>query len=366
MIEAYGRSDNRRAFAQLLGTLLPIALLWWATARGARISLWIPVALVPLLALFTLRVFTLMHDCGHDSLFRGRTLNQAFGFMLGVLTGMPQYVWAKHHNFHHAHNGNWEKYRGPYATRSIAEYEAMTHGQQAFYHGKCSIGASPIAGFIYLVFNPRFTWLAGTLALAVHVLGRALVAPRASLAEHVTCFQTRYWKTRAEYWHMFWNNIVLLSIWALMSWAIGPLLFFSVYVASVSLAGAAGIVLFTVQHNFEYAYASETRDWDFDTGAIRGSSLLVLPAWLNWFTLDIAFHHIHHLSASIPNYRLAACHREYAELFGEVRRITLAQVPTSLKCILWDVSARQIITVAEWQQRCLKEGPLLGAVRQGR
>ncbi|MEI8258252.1 MAG: fatty acid desaturase, partial [Deltaproteobacteria bacterium] len=274
-IRDFSKPDDLIAAAQVASTVLPIGLLWWGVARGAALSIWIPVALVPLLVLFTLRAFTLMHDCGHDSLFRERALNRGFGFLLGVLTGMPQYVWSKHHNFHHAHNGDWEQYRGPYATRSVSEYEAMSDADRTFYRRKCSIGASPIAGFIYLVFNPRFTWVVGSVGCVVHVVRGMLANPGTPLARHVESYQTRYWKTRAEYRHMTWNNVVLLSAWVAMCWAVGPALFFAAYIASVSLAGAAGIVLFTVQHNFEHSYASETRDWDYDTAAIRGSSLLV-------------------------------------------------------------------------------------------
>ena len=70
---------------------------------------------------------------------------------------------------------------------------------------------------------------------------------------------------------MFWNNAVLLSWWAVMCWFVGASLFFPIYLISVSLAGGAGIILFTVQHNFEHAYASDTADWDYDTGAINGT-----------------------------------------------------------------------------------------------
>ena len=56
---------------------------------------------------------------------------------------------------------------------------------------------------------------------------------------------------------MFWNNVVLLSLWVLMCWAFGTALFFSIYLISASLAGGAGIILFTVQHNFEHSYATE-------------------------------------------------------------------------------------------------------------
>ncbi|MFL6601579.1 MAG: fatty acid desaturase family protein [Steroidobacteraceae bacterium] len=351
MISRYGKSDDIKGLTQVLTTLVPFTLIWWAAVSLAGTFLWIVAAALPLLVLFTLRVFALMHECGHRSLFRSRFLNRAAGFLLGVIAGMPQYVWSQHHNYHHAHNGNWEKYRGPYATLSVDEYAALTNGQKRLYRHKCSIAAAPLAGFVYLIFTPRFTWLKGTFGLVRHVLRTYLAQPRLSLRECAASYRSRYWKTAREYRHMLWNNVVLLSAWALMCWLCGAALFFSIYLLSVSIAGGVGIVLFTVQHNFEHAYATDSERWDHDTGAIEGTSFLLLPSWLNWFTVNIGYHHIHHLSASIPNYRLVECHAEYQHLFPDVARVKLSEVCGAMKCILWDMRARRIISLAEYQRQ---------------
>lgn len=351
MIGRYAKPEDTKGVAQVLTTLIPLALLWWAAVLSAGISPWLTGAAMLLIALFTLRVFALMHDCGHSSLFRSHWLNCRIGFLLGVISGMPQYVWAQHHNYHHAHNGNWEKYRGPYTTPSIDEYEAMTIAQQRLYRTKCSIAAAPLAGFIYLIFNPRFNWMRGSMALAIHVIKNKVTQPSISMRAHAASYKSRYWKSTKEYRHMFWNNVVLLSVWVLMSWAVGPALFFTIYLLTVAVAGGAGIVLFTVQHNFEHAYATDTNGWDYDAGAINGTSFLVLPRWLNWFTIDIGYHHIHHISASIPNYCLVKCHDEYKHLFPEVTRVKLSQIHNALKCILWDTRAERIISVAEYRQQ---------------
>ena len=351
MIGRFSKSDDVKGSIQLLTTLIPLIVLWWVTMLCAPTFPWVAIATVPLITLLTLRVFALMHECGHGSLFRSHPLNRAAGFLLGVVAGMPQYVWSQHHSYHHTHNGNWEKYRGPYATLSVEEYAALSAGQQRLYRFKCSIAAAPIAGFIYLIFNPRFTWIKGSAGLLLHVIAGKLRRPDVSLREQVASYRCRYWKTVREYRHMSANNIVLLSIWASMCWACGSALFFGIYLLSLSIAGGIGIVLFTVQHNFEHAYASSSDRWDCDTGAIEGTSFLTLPSWLNWFTANIGYHHIHHLSANIPNYRLADCHAEYEHLFAGVTRVKLSQVGGALKCILWDQQARQIISVAEYRQR---------------
>jgi omega-6 fatty acid desaturase (delta-12 desaturase) len=136
-----------------------------------------------------------------------------------------------------------------------------------------------------------------------------------------------------------------------MCWAIGTVPFFTIYLISLSIAGGAGIILFTIQHNFEHSYATDSKRWDYTTGAIMGTSFLVLPRWLNWFTINMGYHHIHHLSASIPNYCLAQCHNESQDLFGEVTRVKLSQIPSALKYILWDTHAQRLISVLEYQQR---------------
>ena len=343
------QADDVKGFVQVLTTLGPLAALWYAVAPSAGISLWLTAAITLLMTLFLVRAFVLMHECGHGSLFLSPRLNRAFGFVFGVVSGMPQFVWAKHHAYHHATNGNWRKYRGPLDTRSVEEFRAMTGGQQRRYELGRRIWMAPIGGFLYLILNPRLSWLAGSLAFAGHMLrGRQ---PGVSFRAHASAFRTRYWGDAKEYWHMFWNNVVLLAAWVLMSLWMGPALFFSVYLASVSLAGGGAILIFTVQHNFEHSYASDDEGWDADEAALRGTSFLDLSPVANWFTATIAYHHVHHLSARIPNYCLAECHDEYRDLFAGVKRIRLFEVREALRHILWDTASRRVISVAEFRRQ---------------
>jgi len=350
LIRQHCKPDNRKGFTQVLTTLVPLAALWWAAVWSAGVSYWLTAGVTLLMSFFLLRVFVLMHDCGHGSLFGAAPLNRAFGFVFGVISGMPQYVWSKHHAYHHATNGNWAKYRGALNIASVDEYEALTDKQQRLYERVRNIWLTPFHGFVYLVFNPRFTWLKGSVSLVAHVIKKKIARPGISVKAHAADFETPYWASAREYWHMFWNNVVLLGAWVLMSLSIGPALFFSVYLVSVSLAGGAGFVIFTLQHNFEHSYASGDEGWDEDTANIQGTSFLILPRWLNWFTANIAYHHIHHLSARIPNYCLVKCHSEYAHLFSDVARIKLSRIHSAFKNILWDARARRITSVAEYRQ----------------
>lgn len=345
------KADDVKGFAQVLTTLTPLAALWYAVEPSAAISLWLTAAVTMLMVLFLIRAFVLMHECGHGSLFFTDRLNRVFGFAFGIVSGMPQFVWSKHHAFHHATNGDWSKYRGPLNTRSVDEFMAMTGAQRRWYLFARKIWVAPFGGFLYLIFSPRFTWLAGSLAFVGHVLKGMVARPRVPLRTLAASFRTAYWSDAREYWHMFFNNVVLLTVWVLMSLWIGPALFFSVYLTSVSLAGGAAIVIFTVQHNFENSYATGSDDWDSGVAAIKGTSILDLPRWLNWFTANIAYHHVHHLSARIPNYCLAACHNRYQHLFTSIKRIRLSDLPETSKYILWDTRSGRIVSVDEYSQQ---------------
>jgi omega-6 fatty acid desaturase (delta-12 desaturase) len=115
---------------------------------------------------------------------------------------------------------------------------------------------------------------------------------------------------------------------------VGPALFFSVYLASISLAGGAAILIFTVQHNFEHSYASDSESWDGDEAVLHGTSFLALPSWLNWFTANIGYHHIHHLSPRIPNYHLRAAHESLPEIPG-LCRLSLRSSFACARLKLW-------------------------------
>jgi omega-6 fatty acid desaturase (delta-12 desaturase) len=350
IIKKYSTRSDAKAVMQCVNTLVPYFILFYLSIKSLEISYWLTAASILLLSMFMVRIFMLMHDCGHKSLFRTQVFNDIFGFLTGVIVGMPQYVWSQHHNYHHSTNGNWEKYRGPLNILSVAEYEKLSSGKQRLYRYSRNIFLAPAGAFMYFIFSPRFNWILGSLQFAFAVSALKLKNFQTPLKEIIAGHQSRFWKTGREYRHMTLNNVVLLSIWYAASTYFGTATFFNVYLASLSLAGAAGIIIFTIQHNFEDAYASDTNDWNYHLGLLKGTSFLTFPRIINWFGADIAYHHVHHLSASIPNYNLASCHKEYAHFFEGVTRIRLRDIAHSFKFILWNGEAQNIISVDQYHQ----------------
>lgn len=336
------KSDAIGTF-QTLNTILPLASLWIAYAYAVDYSRWVVLPFALILMLFNLRAFVLMHDCGHGSLFESRRANQMVGFLLGVITGMPQYVWSKNHTFHHNTNGDWVRYGGVFNILSTDRYARLSEEKKRRYWWFRQPLILIPAGFVYVLFNPRFNWMMGNLTMLAKILRPLLRLDFRTAGQTARAWETRYWKGKPDYLHMTYNNVVLLSLWYVMAAAIGPGNFFLLYVLSTSLAGSVGILLFTIQHNFEDSYATDTARVNHFRAALEGTSLLVLPKVLNWFTADIAYHHVHHLSVAIPNYHLAACHKAYEPYFADVKRVHLRDLLGTFDFQLWDPELQKIV-----------------------
>jgi len=81
---------------------------------------------------------------------------------------------------------------------------------------------------------------------------------------------------------------------------------------------------------------------DYAQAALQGSSFYKLPRILQWFSGNIGFHHIHHLSPRIPNYHLERCHKA-EPLFQKVKPVTLSTSLKSFAFRLWDEQRNKLV-----------------------
>jgi acyl-lipid omega-6 desaturase (Delta-12 desaturase) len=350
-LEPFRQSDNRIATWQLLNTVLPTALLWAGVGPLAAAGPSLRLLLVPvlgLLVLFSARSFALMHDCGHESLFSSRWLNRSVGFLLGCLNAIPQHPWSRGHAFHHKHNGNWERYRGPSALLTLSAYRDLSPRQRWFY----GLSRHPLmlvpGGCYYLLIRPRLVLVLGVaewLGVMASHLGQKGLTGLAELPELSRNFRSSHWYTSAECLDLFANNLLVLTSWWLMGSWLGHGLFWACYLTVMTLSATLFLTIFFVQHNFEGSYASGSEGWNYLRGALVGSSNLEMPGILNWFWADISFHSIHHLCERIPNYRLRQCHEANSALLVESPRLRIKDFPRSFKYVLWDSDEKKLLTL---------------------
>jgi len=344
-LRPYLQRSNKRAFLQIASTLLPIAGLWLLLPKAFAISPLLVAPILVLLILFSSRCFSLMHDCGHQSLFRDNILNHIVGFILGVINAIPQHPWSRGHAYHHRHNGNWDLYRGPSALITSAEYASYSPWRKRFYQFlRHPLMLFP-GGFFYLIIKPRAALILGSLDFAIdslrHISNNGFCKWQLLISNH----RSRHWYTASEFWHILGNNICVVAAWVLMGIWLGLGLFWVSYSIVMTTSAAIMICFFFVQHNFEGSYAHTTNDWDSFKGDIEGSSFLKMNRIFNWFSADIGYHNVHHLCEGIPNYNLRACHEANAELLKNIKVLNLVDIPSCFNLILWDRDKQQLATI---------------------
>jgi omega-6 fatty acid desaturase (delta-12 desaturase) len=318
IVAEYQRPDLRASIWQVVnsfgGFFLCLALMY----GSLRIGYWLTLLLAVPTAGFLVRMFIIQHDCGHGSFFKARRANDSVGTVCSLFTLVPYKFWRKSHAIHHAHHAELEERGiGDVWTMTVDEYWQAPRWKQA----------------VYRVFrNPLFLFvLAPTFSFVV--LQRFPIHAEAS-----------------------WHNGEKASVWwtdvAIFFWvgAAGLLLGFGpvvgILLPVIAIASAAGTWLFYVQHQFERTYWEHTPQWDYTLAAMHGSSYYKLPRILQWFTGNIGFHHIHHLSPRIPNYHLQKCH-EQNPLLQRVVHLTLTSSLRTVWLALWDEERRRLVTFRE-------------------
>jgi acyl-lipid omega-6 desaturase (Delta-12 desaturase) len=347
----YMKSNDLRATYQIINTVIPYILLWILAFKVAPISYWLLPPIMTLIVLFSLRCFSLMHDCGHYSLFTSKKVNRIFGFLLGIINAMPQYSWSRDHAYHHKTNGDWERYRGVADFISTEEFSNLTPFNQRLYQVlRHPLMAIP-GGFFYLAIKPRLALIIGVYDLIMDIINSLKKDSTLKVSEIIANHQSKHWQSKEEFWDLLLNNIFVISGWIILSYVMGAAFFLTTYSITLTFSAAIFINIFFVQHIFEDSYAHKTETWDYIKGAIEGSSYLKLPTILNWFTADIGYHNIHHLSERIPNYNLEACHYKNIHLLSKVKTVRIQDMLGCSKFILWDSNLSKLVSVESYRQR---------------
>ncbi len=311
VVARYEAPRLTRSLWQITNTVLPYLALLYVMYRTLDISYWITLALAVPAAGFLTRSFIIAHDCGHGSFFRSRKVNRVLGFFTALLTFLPSYYWSHEHAKHHAHAGDLDhRGDGDIWMLTVQEYLALPRWQRIWYR-------------VYR--NPLFLFGLAPLYLFF--------------------FHYRFWRpgdsVRAR-WSTVRTNVALVAIVTAASLTIGLRAYLMIQLPIILIAGSVGIWLFYVQHQFESTYWARHGEWSYVREALEGASFYELPRVLQWFTGNIGFHHVHHLSPRIPNYNLQECHESHP-MFRSVKRVTLWSSLKALGYRLWDEDRSRLV-----------------------
>ncbi|HTB82151.1 MAG TPA: fatty acid desaturase [Candidatus Sulfotelmatobacter sp.] len=324
----YQKPSTWRALWQIVNTVVPFAALWYLMYICLPISWWLVAPLAVLAGGLLVRVFIIFHDCGHGSFFKSRGANDTVGFLSGILTFTPYYHWRWEHAIHHSNAGHLDKRgTGDVWTMTVQEYLDSSRWKKFSYR----LARNPIVLF---VIAPIFLF----------VVRQRFPSAKASQRERRS---------------VHFMNLAILGMAVGLSWIFGLWTYLLIQVIILAVAGGAGVWLFYVQHQFEGVYWERGEDWSFVAAALQGSSFYKLPRILQWFSGNIGFHHIHHLSPRIPNYNLEKCHQA-DPLFQQVKPTTLLSSFKSFTFRLWDEPNKRLVSFGHLRhlRRQQKQTPL--------
>ncbi|MEO8205235.1 MAG: fatty acid desaturase [Chthoniobacterales bacterium] len=311
IVRRYQKPTWAGSLWQLTNTLVPYVLLWVLMAYCVSISYWLVIPLAVLAGGFLVRTFVIFHDCTHGSFFKSARANEIVGLITGILTFTPYHHWRWEHSLHHSTSGDLDRRGiGDVWTLTVQEYLEASRWKRFAYR----LARNPIVLF---AFAPMF------LFFVLHRFSIPKTPPR-----------ERRW--------LYITNILMALLAGTLIWILGIKAYLIIQLTSMLVASSSGVWLFYVQHQFEDAHWERGDDWDFASAALHGSSFYKLPKILQWFSGNIGFHHIHHLSPRIPNYHLERAHKA-EPLFQSVKPLTIRKSLKSFNLRLWDEAHRKLV-----------------------
>ena len=314
-LATYAEPSLGRALLDIATAVVPYFALSALMYLSLDVSYWLTLLIAIPAAGFLLRTFILFHDCTHGAFVPNRRANTWLGVALGLVVFQAFHSWRYNHAVHHGTAGDLDRRgTGDVQMLTVAEYRALSRrgrlGYRLFRNPLVMFGIGPIYS---LLLQPRLV-----PRKAQPRIRRSLIA----------------------------TNLALLVLVGGLCWLIGPGKYALVQIPTVMLAGAAGVFLFYVQHQFEDTYWERRGSWSFAQSALQGSSYLRLPQPLQFFTGNIGLHHVHHLNARIPNYNLQRAHDENP-VFHDVPTLTLWDAVKAVRLKLWDEERGRLVTFAD-------------------
>ncbi|MFC8560967.1 Delta(5) desaturase DesA [Peribacillus frigoritolerans] len=310
-IAPFEQSTTKQSIWQIINTLGPFIILWYLAYISLSVSYWLALIPAVFAAGFLTRIFIIFHDCTHHSFFKDRRANRFVGTIMGVLTLFPFDQWGHEHSVHHATSGNLDKRgTGDIWTLTVDEYLAapfkLRFAYRFYRNPLVMFGLGPI--YVFLLKN-RFN---------------------------------RKGARKKEKNNTYLTNVLIVVFAALLCLAVGWQSFLLVQGSIFMISGSIGIWLFYVQHTFEDSYFEENEEWEYVLAAVEGSSFYKLPKLMQFLTGNIGYHHVHHLSPRVPNYKLEMAHNNTQPL-ENVPTITLATSLRSLRFRLWDEESKNFV-----------------------
>jgi omega-6 fatty acid desaturase (delta-12 desaturase) len=315
--QIYASEQPRRSWWHLLSTFAALAGLAVAIVLAPHWSLRLAGSVA--FGFVMVRAFIIYHDVQHGTILRGSPVARWLAGVYGMLTLSPPSIWRRTHDHHHRNVGR-------ILGASIGSFPIMT----------CAVWAR--SGFWarlgYVLQRHPLTIATGYLTVFLYGM-----CVRSFLVDP---------KKHADSGFAIGLHAALVVLLAIF--APGMLLF--LVLVPLLVACALGSYLFYAQHNFPLAKMASGENWTYVAAALQSSSYIKMGPVMRWFTGNIGFHHVHHVNAKIPFYRLPEAMAGMAELQSPgTTSLRPLEVWKCLSLRLWDEAGNRLVRAPRWLAR---------------
>ena len=267
-------------------------------------------------ALLLARCFIIFHDYQHHSILHRSYIANILFTAFGIYMITPPSIWKRSHNHHHNNNSKL-------FSASIGSFPIMT--KQKF------IEASDKEKKMYLATRHPVNMLFAYFSVFLYGM----------------CIQSFFSNPRKH-----WDSLVVVLIhvgaavflWMQFGWLTWFLAFFLPFFLSHML----GAYLFYAQHNFPGVVFRNNVHWNYAKAALESSSYMAMNPFWKWVTANIGYHHIHHINARIPFYRLPEAMKKIPALQKvTVTTLNPADIAACLRLKVWDAQQNRMISLKE-------------------
>jgi len=276
-------------------------------------------------ALLLSRAFIIFHDFQHHTILHRSKLANAIFTVFGVYMVTPPSIWKRSHDHHHQNNSKL-------FSASIGSYPIMTKLK--------FMDAPKSERFQYLAMRHPLTMVFSyfTMFLYGMCLQSFLASPR------------RHWDSLMT---LLIHVGIAVFLFVEFGWLTWMLTFFLPFFISHML----GAYLFYAQHNFPGVTFRTNKDWNYAQAALESSSYMKMNFFWQWVTANIGLHHIHHLNARIPFYRLPEAMEKLPELQqATVTTLNPGDMIACLRLKVWDAEAGRMMSMRELKA-CMRNAP---------
>lgn len=259
-----------------------------------------------------LRLFVLYHDHQHRAILGKSRVASWLMNLIGLLTLSPTSIWSSSHNHHHHHNS---KLRGS----NIGSFPVMT--KERF------LSSSRSEKNLYLFMRHPLTIFFGYIFIFLYGM----------------CLNPFFDKPRAH-WDCLLAFLLHLGIGCALLLLFGWKGVILAQTVPFLISGGLGSYLFYAQHNFPSVTFHDKAGWTYEKAALESSSYMHTGRLMEWFTANIGYHHIHHLNALIPFYRLPEAFAGIPELsHAKTTSLHFGEIAACLRLKVWDVESQRMV-----------------------